>query len=310
MKRSSDFFCGYVRRKVTTLARRVVCYMIAATLPHAVLAGPLKQVPLDNYVITRVPVATGKGNTTIMFPSPIQALYASRCAFQEQSNADFLLDFQAGQYWFTVRALKRDVEDFITVIYERKAYVIRISASDTPLYTVSFFHQGRSDGGLSAMRPVSPARLLSLLDKAKAYNLFLQQEPDAVAGVLYDRPSRVCIYPKFRVVIDEVFRFEEDDTLVFSLTLENQTDSPIYYSPEGFAVQLKTNIYTASVVDASGIMPPQSATNALFAITGTPSGGRNNLAPKNNWNILVTETEHKGGGEVAEQKGIPGGEGK
>jgi hypothetical protein len=57
-------------------------------------------------------------------------------------------------------------------------------------------------------------------------------------------------------------------------------------------------------------MAPQSATNALFAITGTPSGGRNNLAPKNNWNILVTETEHKGGGEVAEQKGIQGGEGK
>jgi hypothetical protein len=310
MKRSSDFFCDYSRRKVTSLARRVACFMLAATLPHALLAGPLKQVPLDNYVITRVPVATGKGNTTIMFPSPIQALYASRCAFQEQSNADFLLDFQPGQYWFTVRALKRDVEDFITVIYERKAYVIRINASETPLYTVSFFHQGRSDGGLSGMRPVSPARLLSLLDKAKAYNLFLQQEPDAVAGVLYDRPSRVCIYPKFRVVIDEVFRFEEDDTLVFSLTLENQTDTPIYYSPEGFAVQLKTNIYTASVVDASGIMPPQSATNALFAITGTPSGGRNNLAPKNNWNILITETERNGKGEVAEQKGIQGGEGK
>jgi hypothetical protein len=281
------------------------------SVPHSAFAGPLKQVPLDNYVITRVPVATGKGNTTIMFPSPIQALYASRCALQEQPNADFLLDFQPGQYWFTVRALKKNVEDFITVIYERKAYVIRINASDTPLYTVSFFHGGNSNaGGISTMRPVSPARLLSLLDKAKAYNLFLQQEPDAVAGVLYDSPSRVCTYPKFRVTIDEVFRFEEDDTLVFSLTLENPTDQPGHYNPQTFAVQLKTNIYTASVVDASGIMPPQSTTNALFAITGTPSGGRNNLAPKNNWNILIAEAEQRETGDVAEQKRMQGGEGK
>ena len=102
-------------------------------------AGPLKQIPLDNYVIQRVPVATNKGNTVIMFPSAIQALYASRCALQEQPNADFLLDFQAGQYWFTLRALKKGVEDYITVIYERKAYVIHVTASDQPLYSVSFF---------------------------------------------------------------------------------------------------------------------------------------------------------------------------
>ena len=128
-------------------------YLGISVLPTSGVAGPIKQIPLDNYVIQRVPVATGKGNTVIMFPSPIQALYASRCALQEQPNADFLLDFQAGQYWFTVRALKSDVEDYITVIYERKAYVIRISASETPLYTVSFFRDdSNASGGLSLRR--------------------------------------------------------------------------------------------------------------------------------------------------------------
>ena len=81
---------------------------------------------------------------------------------------------------------------------------------------------------------MTPARLLSLLDKAKAYNLFLAQEPDAVAGVLYDRPARVCEYPNFRVRIEETFRFEEDDTIVFNVSLINDTDQPIFYDPQGF----------------------------------------------------------------------------
>ena len=260
--------------------------LLLLALPAVVLAGPLKQIPLDSYVIQNVPVATLTGNTVIMFPAPIQALYASRAALQEQPNADFLLDFQPGQYWFTLRALKRDVEDYVTVLFERKAYVIHVMASAKPLYTVSFF-KGENRG--SSGRTVSPARLLSLIDKAKAYQLFLSQEPDAVAGVLYDQPGRVCDYPKFRAKIEEVFRFEEDDTIVFNLSLINDTDQAIFYDPQLIGVQLRTEIYTASVVDASGTMPAKSSTVAYFAVTGTPNGGRNNLAPKNPWNVLISE---------------------
>lgn len=286
MKQNSNFFYAY-RWCINT---GVLTLLLLSLSILSLAAGPLKQIPLDNYVIQRVPVATNKGNTVIMFPSAIQALYASRCALQEQPNADFLLDFQAGQYWFTLRALKKGVEDYITVIYERKAYVIHVTASDQPLYSVSFFRgENNSPGGLSSARRVTPARLLSLLDKAKAYNLFLAQEPDAVAGVLYDRPARVCEYPNFRVRIEETFRFEEDDTVVFNVSLINDTDQPILYDPQGLAVQLRTEIYTASVVDASGVMPPNSTTVAFFGITGTPSGGRNNLAPANPWNVLVTQ---------------------
>jgi hypothetical protein len=58
---------------------------------------------------------------------------------QEQPNADFLISFTPDDYYFTVRALKRDAEDHLTVIYNRKAYVLRLSASEKPLYTVTFF---------------------------------------------------------------------------------------------------------------------------------------------------------------------------
>ena len=276
------------------MKKNLSCFAFLA-LPAFALAGPLKQIPLDNYVIQKVPVATLPGTTCIMFPAPIQALYASRCALQEQPNADFLLDFQPGQYWFTLRALKRDVEDYITVLYERKAYVIHVtSTNEKPLYTVSFF-KGEGIGGGAAARRVTSARLLSLIDKAKAYKLFLQQQPEAVAGVLYDQPARVCDYPKFRVRIEEVFRFEEEDTVVFNISLTNDTDAPIFYNPQLVGVQLRHDIYNASVVDASGTMPPKSTTVAFFAITGTPNGGRNNLAPANAWNVLITERQETAG---------------
>jgi hypothetical protein len=38
-------------------------------------------------------------------------------------------------------------------------------------------------------------------------------------------------------------------------------------------------------------MPPKSTTPAFFAITGNGTGGRNNLAPDNKWNVLVVPVE-------------------
>ena len=47
----------------------------------------------------------------------------------DSPNADFLLSFTPGNFYFTVRALKNDAEDHLTVIYNRKAYVLQLSAS-------------------------------------------------------------------------------------------------------------------------------------------------------------------------------------
>jgi hypothetical protein len=54
---------------------------------------------------------------------------------------------------------------------------------------------------------------------------------------------------------------------------------------------LDERIYTQSLADASGVMPPKSVTPAFFAITGNGQGGRNHLAPDNKWNVLVVRDE-------------------
>ncbi len=38
-------------------------------------------------------------------------------------------------------------------------------------------------------------------------------------------------------------------------------------------------------------MPPKSDTPAYFAITGTPSGGRNDISLKNDFTVLLTRAD-------------------
>jgi hypothetical protein len=125
------------------------------------------------------------------------------------------------------------------------------------------------------------------MDKAKAYPLFEKSAPDALAGVLHAAPNVTNYYENFHVVIRDVWRFEQEDTLIFRLELVNASDSAIYYKPQDLAVRLGDRIYTQSLADASGIMPPKSTMPAFFAITGNGMGGRGNLAPDNKWNVLV-----------------------
>jgi hypothetical protein len=127
-------------------------------------AGEIIQKPLDEFVIYNIPVAFQSGNTTVLFPSAISGLYAKSVAVQELPNADFVLSFTPGNFYFTVRALKKDAGDHLTVIYNRKAYVLRLTASDKPFYSMTFFQGGNTR---AAARPVVPERLLSLVDKAK-----------------------------------------------------------------------------------------------------------------------------------------------
>jgi hypothetical protein len=264
--------------------------LIPLLFPLTVWAGPITQKPLDEYVIYDVPVAHKSGTTTIMFPSEISGLFAKSVAVQEQENAGFLISFTPGNFYFSIRALKPDAEDHLTVIFNRKAYVLHLKASEQPFYNVTFYQDERrgKDGSRAA---IVPERLLSLMDKAKAYPLFAANRPDALAGVLHATPAITNCYDGFTVRICDVWRFEQDDTLIFRLELENTSNRAVYYKPQDLAVRLDDRIYTQSLADASGIMPAKSVTPAFFAITGNGQGGRNNLEPDNKWNVLVVRTE-------------------
>lgn len=264
-------------------------YLISLLVAATAHAGPIVQKPLDEYVIYDVPVARKTGTTTVMFPSQISGLYAKSVAAQEQENAGFLISFTPGNFYFTIRALKPDAEDHLTVIYQRKAYVLHLTASEKPFYNLTFFADDRR--GKDGKMAIVPERLLSLMDKAKAYPLFAANQPDALAGVAHVSPGIANYYDGFTVHVRDVWRFEAEDTLIFRVELENTSDKAIYYKPQDLAVRLDERIYTQSLADASGVMPPKSVTPAFFAVTGNGQGGRNHLAPDNKWNVLVVRAE-------------------
>ena len=263
---------------------------VLSLLGQGLFARSITQISLDEFLIQTVPVAIEKGNTTIMFPAPINGLYAAKVSPVAVTNADFLIDFTPGKNYFCVRALTKKAEDVITVIFEQKAYVIRLKASDKPHYVVTFYRNLSSSPNAKSL---SPEKLISLLDKAKAYHLLVKSQPDAVEGVSYFIPNKEITYTNFVVKINEVWRFEEADTLAFHLSLENSTDKEITYKPQDFAVRVGDQFYYQSVSDASGIMPPQSVTEVYFAITGNAAGGRNYLSASNDWQILVVRTEEQ-----------------
>lgn len=264
--------------------------LIPLLFPLTLWSGSITQKPLDEFVIYDIPVAHKTGTTTVMFPLEISGLFAKSIAAQEQENAGFLISFTPGNFYFTIRALKKDAEDHLTVIFNRKAYVLHLTASEKPFYNVTFYQDERK-GKEGERAAIVPERLLSLMDKAKAYPLFAANHPDILAGVLHAIPGIANYYDGFNVRIRDVWRFEQDDTLIFRLELENTTDRAIYYKPQDLAVRLDERIYTQSLADASGVMPPKSVTPAFFAITGNGQGGRNNLDPDNKWNVLVVRAE-------------------
>jgi len=267
-----------MKHLIPTLA---ACALLGAPSSHA---GPITQKPLDEFLIYDIPTAFQSGTTTIMFPSAISGLYAKSVATQEREDAGFLISYTPGNFYFSIRALKQNAEDHLTVILNRKAYVLHLIAAAKPLYTVSFYQgEPREHGGSS----MTPEHLLSLMDKAKAYPLLAANQPDALAGVLHAAPGITNYYDNFVVRIRDVWRFEQEDTLIFRLELENTSSSTIYYKPQDLALRLDQRIYTQSLADASGVMPPKSVTPAFLTITGNGQGGRNNLDPDNKWNLLV-----------------------
>lgn len=257
----------------------------------------LRIFPLDDRTPYQLPIAVRQGMTTLLFPTPPQNYAASRVAFVEagqqvadysaDERIDFILLTHKGSAYCSLRALRPNAQDTLSVFLDGKVYQLFLRADeDHPLYTVQFvsgagYVNGRTDA-------VSPNRLVDCLTKAKAYPVLAKYYPERLDDVTYARPARIITYTDFRVLIDEVFRFDAEDTLVFRILLENRTNREIYYKPQQLAVRVGDKLFDASIVDASGVMPPRAVVPAYFAITGTPGGGRNELDPaRNAFTVLV-----------------------
>ena len=263
--------------------------LLSAAVALAESPEAIQRVPLDERVVVTVPVATNRV-TTISFPGPITAIDAVGVTADGKTPGQFQLAHTKGSTFVSVRALARKAATNLNIRWNKRTYVFELVESDSPVLSLNLDDPATAEAVLPAPL-LTPTQLLALLDKAKAFPLLKKQKPDAVAGAearTFGEKPQITDFNDYEIRIEEVFRFNTEDTLVFHVTLKNKSDREIRYLPESFCVRVGNRLYYQSISDAPGVLPPQSTSTVYFGITGTPDGGRNELALKNEFSVLVT----------------------
>jgi len=259
----------------------------------------VKQLPLDERIVYEIPISTA-APTTLMFPAAPSALEGANITSNPDAPAPVLLSHVAGRYYFSVRAITPDARAVLNVILKNRTYILRFTAVSTAVSTASpikpfgsvTFYEDRPSGatgttGKINTKRAAPDSLLTLLDRAKNYRLIRQQYPEAVQQIEMRAPNDITRYRDFTATVDEVYRFDAEDALIFKITLRSTGDAEVVYQPQSLAARIGAHLYPAAIADASGLIPPRAETCAYFAICGNPDGSRANLSLKNSFNIIV-----------------------
>jgi hypothetical protein len=246
---------------------------------------------LDSNVSIVVPVATNRV-TTISFPSAITAIDGSGITVDGKTPGLFQLAYAKGAAFLSVRALYPKATANLNIRWNDQTYVFELVESSQPVLSLNMEAMPTpEEAGAGRAPEVSPLKLLVLLDKAKAFPLLKAQQPESVADVdftTYDGKPLVSDFNDYEIQIEQAFRFNAEDTLVFRVAITNKINAPLIYQPDSFTLRAGNRLYPQSISDADGTVPPKSRGIVYFAVTGTPDGGRNELSLKNEFTVMVT----------------------
>ena len=251
----------------------------------------IQQVLLDDRTAVSVPVATNRV-TTISFPSAITAIDGAGITVDGKIPGLFQLAHTKGSAFLSVRALFPKASANLNIRWNDHTYVFELTESDQPVLSLNLEAPPTpEEAGVGHVSELSPIKLLSLLDKAKAFPLLKVQQPETVADVdftTYGGKPLVSDFNDYEIQIEEAFRFNAEDTLVFRLVITNKIDAPLIYQPDSFTLRAGNRLYPQSVSDADGTVPPKGRSIVYFVVSGTLDGGRNELSLRNAFTVLVT----------------------
>jgi hypothetical protein len=261
---------------------------------NVALAQPAREIVkdfLDENVLIVVPVATNRV-TTISFPSAITAIDGAGITVDGKTPGLFQLAHTKGSAFLSVRALFPKASANLNIRWNDHTYVFELTESGQPVLSLNLAAMPTpEEAGVGHAPEVSPIKLLALLDKAKAFPLLKAQQPESVANVdftTYDGKPLVSDFNDYEIQIEETFRFNAEDTLIFRLVITNKVDAPLIYQPDSFTLRAGNRLYPQSISDADGTVPPKGRSIVYFAVSGTPDGGRNELSLRNAFTVLLT----------------------
>ena len=274
-----------------SIAKKLLSTVTVFAATVALAESPaIQRVLLDDHTVVAVPVAASRV-TTISFPGPIEAIDGAGFTVDGKTPGQFQLAHVKGSTFLSVRALTTKAAGNLNVRWNNHTYVFELSGSDAPVLSLIMESPpSPAESGFGRAPEVSPLKLLALLDKAKAFPLLKAQQPESVADVgftTYDGKPLVSDFNDYEIQIEQAFRFNIEDTLVFRVGITNKSDRSLIYQPDSFALRAGNRLYSQSISDADGTVPTHEKRTAFFAVTDTPDGGRNELSLKNNFTVLV-----------------------
>ena len=263
----------------------------------AALAGaaepPVRDFTLDDHTVYAVPVS-GTRVTTISFPSPIAAIDGALITADGKTPGLFQIAHTKGTAYLSVRALAKEAATNLNVRWNNRTYVFELRESAVPLYSVVL--QTKPEKSRLHAHALTPPRLLGLLDTAKAFALLKTYHPEAVRGVEYrdlrEKPS-VSDCGDYEVRCEQAFRFPEEDTLVFQITIANRGDKPLEHAPERLEVRAGDRVITPSLTDLSAIVAPRGTVSGYVVLSGGPDGRRSDLSLKNDFTFVLSRRDAK-----------------
>ncbi len=259
---------------------------------------------LDEHTVYAVPVS-GERVTTISFPSPIAAIDGALTTTDGKTPGLFQVAHTKGTGYFSARALVAGATTNLNVRWNNRTYVFELHESREPFY--SLILRGGKERASGPARPLTPNRLLGILDKVKAFPLLREHHPEIVRDVEY-RDCRakplVSDCGDYEVRLMEAFRFPEQDTLVFQLTVSNKSDKALEHTPERLEVRVGEQVFTPSVAVLAGIVAPHGGISGYVALTGNPEGGRNSLSLKNDFTFVLSRRDQAVDAAVREFENI------
>ena len=245
---------------------------------------------LDDHTVYTVPIS-GVRVTTISFPSPISAIDGVLVTVDGKTPGLFQVAHTKGTAYLSLRALAKDASTNVNVRWNNRTYAFELRESAEPFYSVVL--QSRPEKGNRIARPLTPPRLLGLLDKAKAFAVLKTQQPDTVATVEYrdlrEQPL-VSDCGHYEVRIMEAFRFPDEDTLVFHVVIANRSDQPFEHTPERLELRVGDRVFNPALTDLASAIAPKESTIGYVVVSGGPAG-RNDLSLKNDFTFVLARRD-------------------
>jgi hypothetical protein len=255
------------------------------------LASKVVRVPLNQNEPTIVKIGI-QGITTLEFPTKIEALDGYGFSLNPAPGGLdlFQISFNKGTNFLSLKAMREGVKGNLSVVLDGKAYSLFCEEVTDPSFVVIFEssegkHPKTPEEVLAKTKEASPARLLGFLDKVKGFPSLKVSAPEIFQNMDVAEPNSDSSFDGLKVTLRRVIRDDALDSLGFEAELVNKGDKDFLYDPESFGVRVGDEVYPQSVSDASGIVPAGKTQSAFFVVTGTASGGRNDISVTNRFAI-------------------------